>query len=172
MRTRNLAVAIAAVALAAGACDTLTGLFSDTTVRLGILEWTSSVDTASAMNAALFATDDPSEPGVPRLEAPDTVSVGEAFTVRITTWAAHGCWMRDRTEVEQEPLAAHVAPYDRDDNDGTQGCPTELTDIEHSAELRFTEPGEARVEVTGYRVVDGDTEAATAMTMQKTIHVR
>lgn len=167
MRTRNLAVAIVAVALTVGACDTLTGLFSGDDSRLAIIEWAAS-DGASSMVLAAGDTVDLST----GIEAPDTVAVGEAFTAEISTWEPNGCWDKDRTEVENGALDAHIRPYNRDTNDGTQGCPTGVVEIVHTAGLSFTEPGDAVLTVTGLRVTGGEVGEATTVTREKTIHVR
>lgn len=166
MPKRHLITALAATA-ALAACDTLTGLFAGDNSRLAIIERVASSDAAS-LSAVAAAV--PADTGI---DAPDTVAVGELFEARVLTWEPNHCWEKDRTEVENGALEAHLWPYNHNppSDPGVQ-CPGGLNEIFHTAELRFTEPGEAVLRVTGLRVVDGEIEEATEVTREKTIHVR
>lgn len=86
------------------------------------------------------------------ITAPGTVSVGEVFTVGVTTWGG-GCTEVDRTEVETIGVFAHLTLYDR--TWLRQTCPGPANGLApvapHTAPVQFDYPGIAQIRVTGRR---------------------
>jgi hypothetical protein len=73
--------------------------------------------------------------------------VGEATAVQFITFGG-GCVFQDRTEVTVSGLTAEVRPYRRELPPNTV-CTMELRLDRNVAELRFAEPGRARVRIVG-----------------------
>ncbi len=88
---------------------------------------------------------------VVEVAAPDTVAVGQSFTVTVTTTGPNGCWRKDHTEVSGDGLVAVISPYDFDrrDEDPNTACHQAVVYPEHTAELRFDAPGAATIRVRG-----------------------
>jgi hypothetical protein len=87
--------------------------------------------------------------GIPVLQAPDTVAVGQAFTVTVTT-LGNSCTRADGAEVETDPadpLLRIVRPYDRHRTTGI--CHDIGMTFPRDVELRFDQAGEAVVRVVG-----------------------
>jgi hypothetical protein len=76
-----------------------------------------------------------------------SIRVGESTPVQFTSFAG-GCILQDRTEVEVSGLAAEVRPYRRERPPNTV-CTSDLRLDQNVAELRFAEPGRARVRIVG-----------------------
>ena len=83
--------------------------------------------------------------------APDTVAVGQLFTVTVTTTGPNGCWRSESTEVEVDGLSAVITPYDVDEAEANPGiaCTQAIVYFDHEAELRFDSPGTAGIDVQG-----------------------
>ncbi|MFP4624597.1 MAG: hypothetical protein ACLFRX_10495 [Gemmatimonadota bacterium] len=91
------------------------------------------------------------------IQAPDTVQVGEAFLVTVTTSGPTACWSAERTEVSVTGLGATIVPYDRH----VEGyCPTEVVEIAHTAELVFDQTGIGVLEVVGRDGTGGEMDIA------------
>jgi hypothetical protein len=76
-----------------------------------------------------------------------TVPAGEVTTVPFTSFGG-GCIGRDETEVTVSGLTAVIRPRRRELPPNTV-CTAELRIDENVAELRFAEPGRARVRIVG-----------------------
>lgn len=79
-----------------------------------------------------------------------SIRVGEVTTVRFTSFGG-GCIVQDRTEVAVTGLRAEVRPYRRESSQlpPNTACTAELRIDQNAAELRFAEPGRARVRIVG-----------------------
>ena len=76
--------------------------------------------------------------------------VGEATTVRFTSFAG-GCISQDSTVADVAGLRAEVRPYRREpaQRPANTACPSNLRVDQNVVEVRFTEPGLARVRIVG-----------------------
>jgi hypothetical protein len=119
---RTLAASFAAMALL-GACSVL-GL--DDRERLGII-WPPGQDH-------------------PQVVVPQTAQAGQLFTVTVTTIGG-GCLRMGPTRVRTRGMSAEVRPYDV--HNGGNVCPTDVQPFEHTATLRFDQPGTATVTFHG-----------------------
>ena len=81
------------------------------------------------------------------VQLPTAVRVGEVTTVRFTSFGG-GCIRRDRTEVAVSGLTADIRPH-RSELPPNTVCTAELRIDQNVAELRFAEPGRARVRIAG-----------------------
>jgi hypothetical protein len=81
-----------------------------------------------------------------QVTVPATARAGESFTVSVMTYGG-GCTEQGPTRVHISGTTAEVRPYDRDT--GRNDCPANSVSYEHTATLRFDEPGTARVHVYG-----------------------
>jgi hypothetical protein len=84
------------------------------------------------------------------VEIPAVTRVGQATTVRFTTFAG-GCIRKDSTEADVAGLAAEVRAYQRDPNRVAPSlvCTAELRLHDNVAELRFAKAGRAKVRIVG-----------------------
>jgi hypothetical protein len=84
------------------------------------------------------------------IEVPESTRVGEPTTVRITSFGG-GCIRPDTTEAEVSGLSAVVRPYRVEPSElpPKSGCPLVLRFDRHTAQLRFSQPGRARVRILG-----------------------
>ena len=76
--------------------------------------------------------------------------VGEATTVRFTSFAG-GCIRKDTTEADVTGLRAEVRPYRREPArlPPSMACTAELRLDQNGVQVRFAEPGQARVRIVG-----------------------
>ena len=79
-----------------------------------------------------------------------SVRVGEVTTLRFTSFAG-GCISQDRTDAVVSGLTAEVRPYRREPRHlpPNTACTADLRIDQNVAELRFAEPGRARVRIVG-----------------------
>ncbi len=79
-----------------------------------------------------------------------SVRVGELTTLRFTSFAG-GCILQDRTDATVSGLSAEVRPYRREPRQlpPNTACTADLRIDQNVAELRFAEPGRARVRIVG-----------------------
>ena len=84
------------------------------------------------------------------VQLPASIRVGEVTTVRFTSFGG-GCIVQDRTEASVSGLSAEVRPYRREPSQlpPYTACTADLRVDENVAELRFAEPGHARVRIVG-----------------------
>jgi hypothetical protein len=94
---------------------------------------------------------DPSSPGT--VTVPATAQRGEPFTVTVITQGG-GCLQRGPTRVSIRGTTADVRPYDV--HNGERVCPADVQPYEHTATLRFNEPGTATVRVHGRGMPGGE----------------
>lgn len=125
---------------------------------------------ASLAAAALLAgcsvlgPDGREQPGIIDPSSPATVTVpaaaqrGEPFTVTVITHGG-GCLSQGPTRVRIAGTTADVRPYDV--HSGGNVCPADVQMYEHTATLRFDQPGTATVRVHGRRIPDGDMAVIT-----------
>lgn len=93
-----------------------------------------------------------------RLEAPDSVEVGQPFVVAVETYGG-GCISHEETEVEFTGEGAEFRPFDRRSIPGKNGtCNDDLAYIPHEATLRFETPGSKEIRIHGRRVSFGEDE--------------
>lgn len=94
---------------------------------------------------------DPSSPGT--VTVPAAAQRGEPFTVTVITHGG-GCLSRGPTRVRMLGDTAEVRPYDV--HNGGDVCPGDVQLYEHTATLRFDQPGTATVRVHGRGIPDGE----------------
>lgn len=84
------------------------------------------------------------------VEVPASAARGESFVVKVRTYGG-GCIAKGDTEVRSEGLSARVTPYDWEvvRLPANTACTADLRLYEHSATLRFDQPGTATVLVQG-----------------------
>jgi hypothetical protein len=84
------------------------------------------------------------------VELAASVRVGEVAIVRFTSFGG-GCVRQDETEVAVSGLTAEVRPYRREPSKlpPNTACTADLRIDQNVAELRFAEPGRARVRIVG-----------------------
>jgi len=99
------------------------------------------------------------------ISVPDSVRVGESFTVAVATYGA-GCSDADRTQTSQSGLVGHVTPYDIERTTSGSACGAEMRTHGHTATLRFTEAGTATVNFYGIRLPGQE-----AISFQRTVVV-
>ena len=85
--------------------------------------------------------------GVPVLQSPDSVPVGQPFTVTVTT-LGDACTRADGADVEAElPLLRIIRPFDLHRTTGV--CQAIGLTLPREVTLRFDKPGEAVIRVVG-----------------------
>jgi hypothetical protein len=84
------------------------------------------------------------------VELPASVRVGEMAVVRFTSFGG-GCISQDGTEAAVSGLTAEVRPYRTEPSElpPNTACTADLRIHQNVAELRFEEPGRARVRIVG-----------------------
>lgn len=84
------------------------------------------------------------------IEIPAATRVGEATTVRFTSFAG-GCIRQDATEADVAGLSAEIRPFRRDPSRIKKDiiCTMDLRLDTNVVELRFAETGRARVRIVG-----------------------
>jgi len=84
------------------------------------------------------------------VELAASTRVGEATAVRFTSFGG-GCIRRDTTVAEVSGLSAEVRPYRLEPTElpPNTACTSELRLDQNAVQLRFVEPGRARVRIVG-----------------------
>jgi hypothetical protein len=84
------------------------------------------------------------------VELATSTRVGEATTVRFTSFSG-GCISKDSTVADVAGLRAEVRPYRREPAriPSNTACPSILRVDDNVVEVRFAEPGRARVRIVG-----------------------
>ncbi|MBW3573106.1 MAG: hypothetical protein KY467_18575 [Gemmatimonadetes bacterium] len=86
----------------------------------------------------------PSSPA--EVSVPQNAQRGEAFTVTVITHGG-GCLSKGPTRVRTTGATAEVRPYDV--HSGANVCPADIQLYQHTATLRFSDPGTATVHFVG-----------------------
>jgi hypothetical protein len=102
------------------------------------------------------------------VNVPDSVARGEEFVVEVTTWGSD-CVGKGDMEVQVTGLSIVLTPYDWEviRLPPNTGCRVAVIFHEHTASLRFDQPGEGRVVVRGRRKPSGE-----VITVERRIEVR
>jgi hypothetical protein len=93
-----------------------------------------------------------------QVTVPATAPRGEPFTVTVITHGG-GCLSQGPTRVRIHGTTAEVRPYDVDN--GSDICTADVEMYEHTATLRFDQPGTATVRVHGRQLPGGDAVVVT-----------
>ena len=101
---------------------------------------------------------------------PAAVARGETLIVAVTTYGG-GCLKQGDTEVRVTGLEAQITPYDLATSVPEYPCTADLAFYTHTAELRFTETGEARIQVTGLQKNDQNVQSVVTH-VTRTLTVR
>lgn len=96
----------------------------------------------------------------PVIELPQSVRVGERFTVRVTTYGG-GCTSRGNMQVSVIGLQVELRPYDVYPADEDEACTRELRTHLHQASVWLEEPGTATVNVHGRRMPEDEPVTVT-----------
>lgn len=83
---------------------------------------------------------------LPVLEAPDTVAAGASVEITVRTLGPNGCWREDGATVSSSAFEIEIVPYDRV---AGQNCTDAVRRLARRVIVRFDEPGEAVLRVTG-----------------------
>lgn len=162
LRFGGLAATLSAMTLlvlAAAACSDLAGPIA---AQQGILRF----EAAGATTA-----EGPSDVTDGSVEAPETVRVGERFTVTVTTVGLDGCWEPVDEEVTVDGLAASIVPFDREGEEEGVACTQALVSLDHPVTLSFGQAGEAVIRVDGRRVVGRDQRESDPLVLETTVDV-
>jgi hypothetical protein len=81
--------------------------------------------------------------------APDTVQAGVSFRVTVYSFGSSSCVTPDGVDLTLKPTEARVTPFDRVPADPGTVCTADIAVHPHLVELRFTEPGLARIVAQG-----------------------
>jgi len=103
----------------------------------------------------------------PAVAAPSVVTAGQPFQATITTLGYDGCWRADGEEVTRNAAQAVIRPYDKIQGEACTGA---LVEIRHVVELRFDNPGTAKVVVQGRN--DRDAPTFRNVTVEHTVTVQ
>lgn len=165
-------ISVAAIVLTVvTACKTVTEPRGQRVI--GILEWHSGAQGNRSSESSGIQAQLGVDPLSPRITAPDTVQADIPFTIVITTVGLSGCWREAGAEVEASSRLAVITPYDyAPDFDKDVACTGVLVDLPRSVEIRFTERGNATLRVNGRKVIGGNYNEATMVTVEKRIFVR
>ncbi|HEX6371964.1 MAG TPA: hypothetical protein VF006_23775 [Longimicrobium sp.] len=107
----------------------------------------------------------PSDP--PRIEIPGTARVGEAVTVRVTTYGG-GCSRAAMMEIESDGAVIDLRPLDHEPPRGENVfCTRELRLLPAESIVFFTRPGTGTVRIHGRRMPGGE-----AVTLTRTVTVQ
>ena len=101
----------------------------------------------------------------PRIEVPDVVSRGQAFSVVVTTYG-DGCTSMGRTEVAPSAGGAVVTPIDLEDTSANV-CADVLRTFRHEASVQLDRAGTARIVVRGR-----DSRSGREVQAERTVTVR
>ena len=147
IRALRIGSALAAAALVA-ACD---GFTSPTTARvIGVIET--------------------SDPRAAVLDAPDSVRVGAAVSVRVTTYGSGSCTRDAGADLRMSYLLAEITPIDRQQTSGP--CTDDLRPYARAVALQFDVAGIATVRVRGRRQARTPDGRDSLVMREKTIVVR
>ena len=97
---------------------------------------------------------------------PDSVGIGAAFTVTVTTVGSRSCTRTGKTEVKIQDNIATIAPYDYE-NVSADICTTDLHNFTHEATVRFLQVGEALIVIRGR----ASHARQNTITKRRTLHV-
>ena len=97
---------------------------------------------------------------------PDSVAVGENFTVIVYTDGGD-CIRHKSTRVDMEGNVVTITPYDIHKIGGFGACQLYLVSLEHKATVRFTKKGRATVVIQVYR----GSEYRSLRLLRRTVHV-
>ncbi len=102
------------------------------------------------------------------VEAPDTVSAGEPFTVTVRTFGG-GCIGQGDTRAEVRGRVVTLRPLDvhTTRHPGPVVCTSDLVFYTHRVEVRLTEPGVATI-----RVIGREAPADSLITIERSVVVR
>ena len=103
-----------------------------------------------------------------RVEVPESVQRNQDFTVKVTTYGG-GCITKGTTEVKVEGRLALITPYDWVVTrlPPNWACTLDLRLLEHTATLRFSEPGTAQIQIRGRKAPSDET-----VTVKRSVQVR
>lgn len=154
---------------ALGACTDPAGTDEPGAVEeVGVIRW---FESASETDGAATW---PDEMGGVVIDAPDTVTAGEAFPVTVTTLGSSACWEIARTEVDNDDSSARIVPVDRNlmGTEGAEVCAAVVIELDHELTLTFTEVGQAVIAVTGREVVGVEFSESEEVTAEKIVTVQ
>ena len=80
---------------------------------------------------------------------PDSVGIGAAFTVTVTTVGSRTCTRTGKTEVKIQDNIATITPYDYENVSAGDICTADLHNFTHEATVRFLQVGEALIVIRG-----------------------
>lgn len=151
MHTFSRALTVITVALVLpllGGCDDSLVGSPHFEVAHGIVEWQDAPATPVAGSAPPVIQ--------ARIEAPDTVQVGEVVNVEVVTLAPSACWREDGAEVSAEGNHVRVTAWDRMEGPPEAPCALLLGELPRQVQVSFPEPGEGVIALRGRRVVGMD----------------
>lgn len=101
---------------------------------------------------------------------PDTVAVGEAFSVIVYSIGINGCWGPDGQDDTVAVRIIEITPYDL--HSGADACTEILSFLPHEETFTVDQPGEWTIRARGRRVRGSDPDDSTPVVAERIIVAR
>lgn len=172
--TRMILLKVAAgVAVLAGCAE---GTAPNALVRdIGILQLQATAAEGAASTDSTVVWDVPPDDGTftpaRTIEVPDTVAVGQPFTITVHTLGMDACWQADGHASATSGRVIEVTPFDR--NAGfDRACGEMIVTLAHEGAFSVDEIGEWTIRARGRRVRSDDPGAVTPVVAERVIVAR
>ena len=174
IRRGSILTVLLGAAIVAG-CSDATG--PDPSLRkVGILQFlpmTAALEGAVSPDSAI-SWDRPPGDGTftapQTIVVPDTVAVGEAFSVIVYSIGINGCWGPDGQDDTVAVRIIEVTPYDL--HSGADACTEILSFLPHEETFTVDQPGEWTIRARGRRVRGSDPDDSTPVVAERIIVAR
>jgi hypothetical protein len=178
MRLLTAVITVSAVALSTAGCDDPTGTGGSAAVErpaaLQFLPAPANRPAGVPSSAVPVSWNVEPGPGTlipPRvIDAPDSVLVGQAFTVTVYSMGVNACWQRVRDDVTIADSVATIRPIVRVENSAS--CVGSATLLAHPVRMTFARSGRGLLRAIGQRVDADGRVAPIDLTAQRVIVVR
>ncbi len=104
------------------------------------------------------------------IEVRDTVVVGEAFSIIVSSIGINGCWAPDGQDDTVAGRIIEITPYDL--HSGADACPEILSFLPHQRTFTVDQAGEWTIMARGRRVRGGDAGNSTPVVAERIIVAR
>lgn len=112
----------------------------------------------------------PSVPPAP-LVMPDSVDVGQEFSITVDTYGPEGCWQTAGTDVNQKDLVISIVAYDRKEQGPGVMCTTQPVRLPRTLSVVFNARGTGLGKLTGRRFYESG-ESPDTIIIEKAVVVR
>lgn len=169
MRKFPLAVGIGTLLVLSG-CEILTGPGKRV---VGIVDRVAAAPGATAVTGtAMHALASGSDADAPPLVVPDTVEVGQDFSITVDTYGPDGCWEAAGTDVNQKDLVIAIVAYDKKEQGSGVMCTMEPVRLPRTLNVAFKAKGVGLITLTGRRIYESGQAPDTTVTIEKQVVVR